>query len=101
MTPPRERSAIVAAWLEDGPYELPESTRRAIAVDVRTTHQSRRSFWFPWRFRKVDRPSLVALAAVAVIVVAVAGLTVSRIAPDGGNVGGPSPSPWASSSPSP
>ena len=47
MNPPRERSAIVAAWLEEGPNELPESTRRAIAVDVRTTHQSRRSVWAP------------------------------------------------------
>ena len=102
MTPPRERSAIVAAWLEEGPNELPESTRRAIAVDVRTTHQSRRSIWFPWGFPAVDRLSLVALATVAVMVLAVAGLAVSRIAPNGSSVVGspsetppsPSPSPW-------
>ena len=101
MSPPRERSAIVAAWLEEGPTELPESTRRAIAVDVRTTPQSRRSNWFPWRFSAVDRLSLVPLAAVAVIVLAVGGLAVSRIAPEGSNVGGPPPAPSASSSPSP
>jgi hypothetical protein len=101
MNQPRERSAVVAAWLEEGPNELPESTRRAIAVDVRTTHQSRRTTWFPWRFPAVDRLSLVALAAVAVMVLAVAGLGVSRIAPDGGNVGGPPPARSASPSPSP
>jgi len=101
MNPPRERSAVVAAWLEEGPNELPESTRRAIAVDVRTTHQSRRSTWFPWRFPAVDRLSLVALAAVTVMVLAVAGLSVFRIAPDGGNVGGLPPARSASPSPSP
>jgi hypothetical protein len=101
MTPPRERSAIVAAWLEEGPNELPESTRRAIAVDVRTTPQPRRSFWFPWRFPTVDRLSLVALAAVAVMVLAIAGLAVFRIVPDRGNVGGPPPARSVSVSPSP
>lgn len=100
MNPPRERSAVVAAWLEEGPNELPESTRRAIAVDVRTTRQSRRSIWFPWRFPTVDRLSLVALAAVAVMVLAIVGLAVSRIGPGGGNVGGPPPAPSASPSPS-
>jgi hypothetical protein len=101
MNPPRERSAIVAAWLEEGPDELPDFTRRAIAVDIRTTRQSRRSIWFLGRFPTVDRLSLVALAAVAVMMVAVAGLAVSRIAPDVGNVGGLPPAPSASPSPSP
>ena len=101
MNPPRERSAVVAAWLEEGPNQLPDSTRRAIAVDVRTTHQARRSIWFPWRFPAADRLSLVALAAVAVMVVAIAGLAVSRIGPDGGNVGGPPPARSVSPSPSP
>ena len=101
MNPPRERSAIVAAWLEEGPNELPDFTRRAIAVDVRTTRQSPRSIWFPFRFPTVDRLSLVALAAVAVMGLAIAGLAVSRVAPDGGNVGGPPPAPSASPTPSP
>ena len=33
MNQPRERSAVVAAWLEEGPNELPDTTRRAIAAD--------------------------------------------------------------------
>ena len=101
MSQPRERSVVVAAWLEEGPNELPESTRRAIAVDVRTTRQSRRSTWFRWRFSTLDGLSLVALAAVAVMVVAIGGLVVSRVAPDGSNVGGPPPGPSGALSPSP
>src|SRR5688500_8824438 len=99
MNPPREASAVVVAWLEDGPTELPESTRRAIAVDVRTTRQSRRSTWARWRFPFMDRLTVVAMAAVAAVVLAVA-VAVSLIAPGGGNVGGPPPAPSASPSPS-
>ncbi len=98
MNPPREGSAVVAAWLEEGPYELPESTRRAIAVGVRTTHQSRRSPWFP--FRPVDRLSLAAVAAVAVMALVIGGLVVRPFASDGGNVGGLPPTPSASPVPS-
>ena len=101
MNPPREGSAIVAAWLEEGPYELPESTRRAIAVDVRTTHQSRRSLWFPFRFPVVDRLSLAALAAVAVMALVIGGLVVRPFGSDGSNVGGLPPAPSASPAPSP
>lgn len=100
MNAPRERSAIVAAWLEEGPNELPDFTRRAIAVDIRTTRQSRRSIWRPWRFLALDRASLI---AVAVLALALTGLTVFVVGPFGGrNVGGsPSSAPSASPSPSP
>ena len=101
MNPPRERSAIVAAWLEEGPNELPESTRRAIAVDVRTTHQSRRSVRAPRWFPRLDRLSLVAVAAVAVMALAVGGLVVRPFASGGSNVGGLPPAPSASPAPSP
>ena len=102
MNPPRERSAIVAAWLEEGPNELPESTRRAIAVDVRTTHQSRRSAWAPRWFPRLDRLTLVAVAAVAVMALVVGGLVVRPFASDGSNVGGGTPSePSASPTPAP
>ena len=103
MNPPRERSAIVAAWLEEGPNELPESTRRAIAVDVRTTHQSRRSVRAPRWFPRLDRLTLVAVAAVAVMALAVGGLVVRPFASGGSNVGGlpPAPSGAPSADPGP
>lgn len=100
MNAPPDPGAVIAAWLEEGPYELPESTRRAIAVDVRTTHQARRSNWGPWPPGMLDRTSLV---AAAVLTLAVAGLTAFVVQPSGGgNVGGaPTPAPSASPSPSP
>ena len=102
MNSPRESSAIVAAWLEEGPNELPESTRRAIAVDVRTTHQSRRSAWAPRWFPRSDRLTLVAVSAVAVMALVVGGLVVRPFASGGdSNVGGVAPAPSASPAPSP
>ncbi len=100
MNPPRERSAIVAAWLEEGPTELPESTRRAIAVDVRTTHQSRRPAWAPRWFPRMDRLALVAVAATAVVAMVVGALAVSRFPSDGSNFGAPPP-PVPSATPPP
>jgi hypothetical protein len=101
MNPPRDSSAIVAAWLEEGPTELPESTRRAIAVDVRTTHQSRRSVWAPRWFHRLDRLTLAALAALTVMALVVGGLVVRPFASGGSNVGGLPPVPSASPAPSP
>jgi hypothetical protein len=91
MNPPRERSAIVAAWLEEGPTELPESTRRAIAVDVRTTRQSRRPAWAPRWFPRMDRQMQVALAAVVVVVVVIGAQAVSRVPSGGSDLGAPPP----------
>ena len=42
MSLQRDPDAILATWLEEGPNRLPEATRRAIAVNTRTTRQSRR-----------------------------------------------------------
>src|SRR5918994_7985209 len=100
MNPPRERSAIVAAWIEGGPTELPESTRRAIAVDVRATRQSRKSRWARWRLPNVDRLTLLAMATAAAVVLALAGLAGSLIAPAGRYVGGAPTTPSASPAPS-
>jgi len=100
MNPPRESSAIVAAWLEEGPNELPESTRRAIAVDVRTTHQSRRSIRAPRWFPRLDRLTMAAVAALAVLALVVGGLVVRPFASGGdSNVGGVAPAPSTSPAP--
>ena len=32
----RDPEAVIAAWLDDGPVELPADTRQAIAVGIRT-----------------------------------------------------------------
>jgi hypothetical protein len=103
MTTRRDPDAILAAWLEEGPDVLPESTRRAIEVAARTTHQSRHPKWMTWRFQNMNGMTRLALAAAAVVAVAVGGLYLFRPATDrSGGVGGPgSPAPSASSSPRP
>ncbi len=98
MTTPRDPDAVLAAWLEEGPYRLPEETRRAIAFTTRTTEQKRRSSWAPWRTSQMPTFARIALAAVAVI--ALVGGAAYVIGPQPG-VGGapPTPSPADTSTP--
>ena len=102
MTARRDPDAIVAAWMEEGPDVLPESTGRAIAVSIRTIRQSRLPNWLPWRALNMNGMTRLALAAVAVVAVVVGGLYLLRPGTDrSGGVGGPgSPVPSASSTPS-
>jgi hypothetical protein len=102
MTLRRDPDAILAAWLEEGPHVLPESTRRGIEVTTRTTNQARRLPWLPWRATHVNGMTRVALAAAAVAAIAVGGLVLLRPGSDESGVGGPrSPVPSASGSASP
>jgi len=99
MSVRRDPDAILATWLEEGPTRLPDATKRAIAVNTRTTRQSRRLRWVPWRYPIMNGATRYVVAAVAVLAVAVGGLYLLN--PSGGNVGGPAPtSPALSASPS-
>ena len=61
MTAPRDRDAIVRAWIDAGPRDLPDASRYAIATAVRT---------LPQRSRRSLLPSaLVGLAGAAALVV--------------------------------
>ncbi len=102
MNVTRDPDAILAAWLEEGPTGLPEPTRRAIAVNTRTTTQRRQPIWMPRRRPSMNIYARWAIAAIAVVI-AVGGAAYF-LAPAGGGVGGtptavPSPSPSASASP--
>lgn len=96
MTTPREPDSIISAWLEEGPNELPESTRRAIAVATRTTTQRGRPIWMPWRTHVMNPFSKVALAALAVVAIVGGGF---YLLSPGNQVGGPSPAPAPATSP--
>lgn len=101
MTVIRDPDAIVAAWLAEGPDVLPESTRRAIAVSTRTTHQARLPDWLPWRAPNMNGMTRLALTVVAVVAVVVGGLFVLRPGTQPAVVGGPgSAAPSVSPSPS-
>jgi len=99
MNVKRDPDAILASWLEDGPNRLPDATRRAIAVHIRTTRQSRRPMWAPWR-----TPSMNPLARTAVLVVAIAiavGGSIYALSPGPGGGGPPAATPTPTSSPTP
>ena len=68
MTVQRDPDAILAAWLEEGPTGLPEPSRRAIAVNTRTTTQRRRPLWMPWRKPVMNTYARWAVAALAIVI---------------------------------
>jgi hypothetical protein len=100
MSVRRDPDAILATWLEAGPTRLPDATKRAIAVNTRTTHQARRPRWLSWRFSTMNGATRFAVGAVAVVAVALGGMYLVNQAPNDG-VGGPSGSPTPSTAPSP
>jgi hypothetical protein len=85
---PRDADSIIAAWLDDGPTNLPEPTRRAISVATRTTPRQRRPAWASWRTPSMHASTRMTVAAVAVAAIAIGGLYLIR---PGGQVAGPSP----------
>ena len=70
MSAPRDPDVILAAWLDDGPADLPSSTRRAISTAVRTTPQSRAGLGLP-AWRPTMSKFLALAGAAAVVAVAV------------------------------
>jgi hypothetical protein len=72
MNPTRDPEAILAAWLDEGPTDLPDATRRAILTALPTTKQARRGPLAPWRFFQMNTYTRLAAAAL-VAVVAVGG----------------------------
>lgn len=99
MTTPRDPDSILAAWLEEGPLGLPETTRRAITVNTRTTTQRRLPIWVPQRRPLMNPIARFAIAAVAIVLVVSGALYV--FAPGQGSVGGPpSATPLTAASPS-
>lgn len=106
MTTPRTPDLIVASWLDEGPNELPDVTRRAITVGLRTTGQRRRGLLAPWWDPAVHgMAARLALGAMAVVV-ALGGLYLygNRGRESPGVVGGqssPSSSSPVSAPPSP
>lgn len=87
----RDPEAILAAWLDAGPTDLPDATRRAILTSLPTTPQARRGPFAPWRFSQMNTYSRFAVAAI-VAVIAIGG-ALYLVGPRLGV--GPSPTPSA------
>jgi hypothetical protein len=89
MNVQRDPDEILAAFLDEGPLELPSGTQRAILTALSTTPQARRSLLAPWRFTQMNM--FARGAAVLVVAVLAIGALALFGGPRGG-VGGPSPS---------
>ncbi|MBF8289073.1 MAG: hypothetical protein HW391_41 [Chloroflexi bacterium] len=93
MNIPRDPDTVLAAWLEDGPLELPRETRQAIAVGIRTVPRRRPGVGWPFGDARLGQPNAglrrlsVALGSAAVVVV-VAALALNFYANQQG-IGGP------------
>jgi hypothetical protein len=103
----RDPDTILAAWLEEGPNELPYASRRAILTGVRTTTQAKNRFGWLGRWNELSRfesiSAVTALAAAAMVVTFVALSGINRPNGDLGGLSTLSPSASAAqpSSPSP
>jgi hypothetical protein len=91
----RDPDSVLAAWLDEGPTELPDDTRRAILTALPRTRQARRGRLAPLRSTPVN---MFARGAAFLVVAVVAIGALALFAGPGGGVGGPSPSSAASPS---
>lgn len=87
MNTRRDPDAVLAAWLDEGPIELPEQDRRAIVNSTRLMTQRRGGIALPWRDTNMNGSLRLALGAVAVLIAAVGG--VALLGPGLPGVGGP------------
>jgi hypothetical protein len=97
MPTDRETSRLVRSWLEEGATALPDRVLDAVLDQVPATPQ-RRSFGPVRRLPEMNSVVKLAVAAAAVVVVAIVGLS---FLPRTSGVGGPSAPPSLSPSPSP
>jgi hypothetical protein len=96
MTTRPDPDLTIAAWLDDGPIDLPDETRRAITVAVRTQRRARQvAFLRGWPMLPLNR-----LATAAAIVLVVGGLSVFALSNRAGGPGA-TPAPSASLAPTP
>jgi hypothetical protein len=96
MTQPRDPDTIIATWLDDGPIDLPDETRRAIVVGLRTQPRARQVAIL----RGLPVNSLSRFATAAVVLLAVGALSIFILSNRGGGPGGlPPPSVAPSASP--
>jgi hypothetical protein len=91
MTVQRDPEAILAAWLDEGPTDLPNATRRAILTALPTTPQARRGFLAPRRNFPMLTPARAALALVIATIAVGGALSVIRIRSEQGTNVTPSP----------
>ena len=92
MNERRDPDTILAAWLDDGPTDLPDVTRRAILTALPTTPQARRGLLAPRRFFQMNSTARLALGALVAVIALGGALYLLGPRPASGP-GGPAPTP--------
>jgi hypothetical protein len=99
MNEMRDPDVVFSAWLDEGPTELPSSTRRAIVTALPTTPQARRGRFAPGRFPMIP---LARFAAIATVLVVALGAAIYILKPSASTVSSlPTSSPPQSTAASP
>ena len=100
MTAHRDPDVVVAAWLDAGPSDLPDATRRAILSALPTTSQARRGLLAPGRRFLMSTPTrLAGFALVAIVAIGGAIYILNPRSDTGVPVATPSPSPIVTPTP--
>jgi hypothetical protein len=89
MNATRDPETVVAAWLDEGPTDLPDVTRRAILTALPITSQVRRGLFAPRRFPQMN-PYARWAAAAMVVALSVGGMAY-LLGPNRGTGGPPGP----------
>ena len=102
MTDDRSLERAARSWLDEGPTNAPERPVEAALTRVQTTSQER-DLRIPWRYQPMNNSLRLVLGAAAVVVVAIAGVTLlpSLTRPDTGATPSPISNPTAKPEPSP
>jgi hypothetical protein len=98
MTDERNFDRLARAWLDLMPDEAPDRTVAAVLQAIETVSQARSPWrWLPWRLQNMNRTATAVAAAAAVLAVGGALWLTRSQAP---SIGGPSPTPAVTASPS-
>jgi hypothetical protein len=92
---------IVRSWLHEDEHDSADRVLAIVLAEVDTTRQ-RRAWWPAWRVPYMNGYAKLAIAAAAVLLVAVVGITLlpgGRGGVGGGPTASPSPSPTPSATP--
>jgi hypothetical protein len=103
MTERRDPDAILAAWLDEGPTDLPDATRRAVLAALPTTTQARRGPLAPWRLFQMNSTARLAVGALVAVIAVSGALYLFGPRPSTGPGGAPTPTiaPSLTTAPSP
>ena len=97
MSADRDADRIVRSWLEEGVTTLPDRVLDAVLDEIPATPQRRVTWWPARRLFDMNKALAYGVAAAAIVIVAILGI--SALAPNGLNVGDQAPSPTATPTP--